>query len=113
MSRSDSQKCATSWIRSSHWNERVASTSDDEPTPLSASTIQDEHAAWGKILRALTDIQAELDQIEYAEHQRIERFTPSDELSRRAGREHFTLEEAKRWIGRTVITKAAFDVDHR
>jgi hypothetical protein len=100
---------------------------DDEPAPPPASTIQDEHTSWGKVLRALTDIQTELYQIEYSEHQRTERFTPSDDLSRRAGRddramlnnagsrpmEHFTLEAAKRWIGRTVITKAAFDVDHR
>jgi len=27
--------------------------------------------------------------------------------------EPFTLAEAKRWIGRTVITKTAFDGDHR
>ena len=27
--------------------------------------------------------------------------------------EPFTLAEAKRWIGRTVITKTAFEVDHR
>jgi len=27
--------------------------------------------------------------------------------------EPFTLAEAKRWIGRTVITKTAFDTDHR
>ena len=27
--------------------------------------------------------------------------------------EPFTLAEAKRWIGRTVITKTAFDADHR
>jgi hypothetical protein len=40
-------------------------------------SLEDEHKAWAKILRALTDIQTELDQIEHCEHQRIERLTPS------------------------------------
>ena len=34
-------------------------------------SLEDEHKAWGKVLRALTDIQTELDQIEQSEHQRI------------------------------------------
>ena len=36
-------------------------------------SLEDEHKSWGKVLRALTDIQTELDQIEHSEHQRIER----------------------------------------
>jgi hypothetical protein len=36
-------------------------------------SLEDEHKSWGKILRALADIQTELDQIEHSEHQRIER----------------------------------------
>jgi hypothetical protein len=45
--------------------------------PQRQYSLEDEHKAWGKILRALTDIQTELDQIEQCEHQRIERLTPS------------------------------------
>jgi hypothetical protein len=33
--------------------------------------LEDEHKSWGKVLRALTDIQAELQHIEHAEQQRI------------------------------------------
>jgi hypothetical protein len=40
-------------------------------------SLEDEHKSWGKVLRALTEIQTELDQIEQSEHQRIERLTPS------------------------------------
>jgi hypothetical protein len=40
-------------------------------------SLEDEHKSWGKVLRALTDIQTELDQIEQCEHQRIERLTSS------------------------------------
>ena len=40
-------------------------------------SLEDEHKAWGKILRTLTDIHTELERIEHAEHQRIERLTPS------------------------------------
>ena len=36
------------------------------------SNLEDEHKAWGKILRALTEIQTELDSIEHSEHQRVE-----------------------------------------
>jgi hypothetical protein len=35
-------------------------------------SLEDEHKAWGQILRALTDIQTELERIEHSEHQRIE-----------------------------------------
>ena len=41
--------------------------------PQGQYRLEDEHKAWGKIRKALTDIQAELEQIEYSEHQRIER----------------------------------------
>ena len=40
--------------------------------PPGPSRLEDEHQAWGKVLRALTDMQTELDQIERYEHQRIE-----------------------------------------
>jgi len=48
----------------------------ETPHPHGQYSLEDEHKAWGKILRALTDIQTELDQIEHSEHQRIERVTP-------------------------------------
>jgi hypothetical protein len=41
--------------------------------PQRQYSLEDEHKSWGKVLRALTDIQTELDQIEHSEHQRIER----------------------------------------
>ena len=41
--------------------------------PHGQYSLEDEHKAWGKIHKALTDIQAELEQMEYSEHQRIER----------------------------------------
>jgi hypothetical protein len=50
---------------------------DDEPIPPPAHTIQDEYTAWGKILRALTDTQTELEKIEQFKRQRLERCTPS------------------------------------
>ena len=36
-----------------------------------SSSLEEEHKAWGKVLRALTDMQTELDQIAHSEHQRI------------------------------------------
>ena len=33
--------------------------------------MQDEHTSWGKVLRALTDTQTELEKIERSERQRI------------------------------------------
>ena len=39
--------------------------------PQGPYNLEDEHKAWGKVLRALTDIQTELDQIAQSEHQRI------------------------------------------
>jgi hypothetical protein len=45
--------------------------------PQGQYSLEDEHKSWGKVLKALTDIQTELDQIEQREHQRIERLTPS------------------------------------
>jgi hypothetical protein len=44
--------------------------------PQGQYSLEDEHKAWGKVLRALTEMQTELEQIEQAEHQRIERVTP-------------------------------------
>jgi len=38
--------------------------------PQGSYSLEDEHKAWGKVLRALTDMQTELDQIEQSEHQR-------------------------------------------
>ena len=43
------------------------------PHPQGQYSLEDEHKLWGTILKALTDIQTELDQIEHAEHQRIAR----------------------------------------
>jgi len=43
---------------------------------LGQSSLEDEHKSWGKVLRALTDIQTELEQIAQSEHHRIERLTP-------------------------------------
>ena len=40
-------------------------------------SLEDEHKAWGKVLKALTEMQTELDRIEQCEHDRIERLTPS------------------------------------
>jgi hypothetical protein len=45
--------------------------------PQGPYRLEDEHKAWANILKGLTDIQAELEQIAQAEHQRIERLTPS------------------------------------
>ena len=44
--------------------------------PQGQYSLEDEHKAWGKILRALTEIQTALDQIAQAEHHRIEREMP-------------------------------------
>ena len=40
-------------------------------------SLEDEHKAWGRVLRALTEMQTELDRIEQCEHSRIERLTPN------------------------------------
>ena len=42
-------------------------------SPHGQYSLEDEHKAWGKVLRALTEMQTELDRIEQCEHQRIER----------------------------------------
>ena len=44
--------------------------------PQGHYSLEDEHKSWGKVLKALTEIQTELDQIEQSEHHRIERETP-------------------------------------
>ena len=49
---------------------------DDEPNPVSAFSIQEEHASWEKVFRALLAIETELLQIAQAERQRMERLSP-------------------------------------
>ena len=44
--------------------------------PQGQYSLEDEHKAWGKVLRALTEIQTELNQIEQSEHRRIEKEMP-------------------------------------
>jgi hypothetical protein len=39
--------------------------------PQGQYSLEEEHKAWGKVLRALTDMQTELEQIAQSEHQRI------------------------------------------
>ena len=39
--------------------------------PQGPYSLEEEHKAWGKVLRALTDMQTELEQIAQSEHQRI------------------------------------------
>jgi hypothetical protein len=41
--------------------------------PQGQYSLEDEHKSWGKILRALTEIQTELEQIAQAERRRIAR----------------------------------------
>jgi hypothetical protein len=36
-------------------------------------SLEDEHKAWGNVLRALTEIHTELERIAQSEHQRVER----------------------------------------
>jgi len=45
--------------------------------PQGQYSLEDEHKAWGKVLKALHEMQTELDQIEQYEHLRVERLTPS------------------------------------
>ena len=45
--------------------------------PHGQYSLEDEHKSWGKVLRALTEIQTELDQIDQSEQHRIEKLTPS------------------------------------
>ena len=45
--------------------------------PQGQYSLEDEHKSWGKVLRALTEIQTELDQIDQSEQHRIEKLTPS------------------------------------
>jgi len=44
--------------------------------PQGPYSLEDEHKAWGNVLKALTAIQTELDQIGQSEHRRIERVSP-------------------------------------
>ena len=41
--------------------------------PQRQYSLEDEHKSWGKVLRALTEIQTALEQIEQSEHHRVER----------------------------------------
>jgi hypothetical protein len=100
---------------------------DDEPLPTPVSTLEAQQDAWAKIARALSDIHTELHQLAQWEPQRLERGTSNAVRSQReekdasamsndgesVPRTSFTLTEATHWIGRTVITKTAFEVDHR
>jgi hypothetical protein len=45
--------------------------------PPGPYSLEDEHTSWAQILRTLTEIQTELEQIEHAEQPRRERLTPS------------------------------------
>jgi len=47
------------------------------PHPHGPYSLAEEHTSWGTILRTLTAIQTELDQIENAEQHRREQRTPS------------------------------------
>jgi hypothetical protein len=40
--------------------------------PHGQYSLEDEHKAWGKILKALTEIQTTLESIEHSEHERTE-----------------------------------------
>jgi len=44
--------------------------------PEGQYSLEDEHKAWGHVLKALTSIQTELNQIEQSEHRRIEKGSP-------------------------------------
>ena len=41
--------------------------------PQAEYSLEDEHKSWGKVLRGLTEIHTELEQIEHAERQRVGR----------------------------------------
>ena len=43
--------------------------------PQGQYSLEDEHKAWGQVLRALTEIQTALEQIKQSEHRRLERDT--------------------------------------
>ena len=45
--------------------------------PQGQYSLEDEHKAWGNVLKALTEIQTELDQIEQSEQHRREKGIPS------------------------------------
>jgi hypothetical protein len=46
---------------------------DDEPLPTPVYTLEQQYDAWEKIARALSDIQTELNRIEQAERQSMQR----------------------------------------
>ena len=100
---------------------------DDEPLPTPVFTLEAQQDAWAKIARALSEIHTELHQLAQFEPQQLEQGTSNAIMARREEQdasamnnngerilqEPFTLTDAKRWIGRTVITKTAFEVEHR
>jgi hypothetical protein len=45
--------------------------------PHGQYSLEDEHTSWGNVLRSLTEIQTELEQIAQSEQHRRERLTPS------------------------------------
>ncbi len=45
--------------------------------PQGQYSLEDEHKSWGKVLRALTEMQTALDQIEQSEQHRREKVRPS------------------------------------
>jgi hypothetical protein len=49
------------------------------PHPRGAYRLEDEHKAWGTVLRALTEIQTALEQITHAEQHRMARSRDSRE----------------------------------
>ncbi len=63
-------------VEAQHNEESPHIIVDDEPNPLPAFSIQEEHASWEKIFQALVAIETELLQIAQAEQQRMERLSP-------------------------------------
>ena len=60
-----------------HLKEGSLHMPDNAPYPPSTYTLEQEQAAWEQVCGALHDMQAQLDLIELAERERIERLTPS------------------------------------
>ncbi|MGE3539617.1 MAG: hypothetical protein AB7N91_19575 [Candidatus Tectimicrobiota bacterium] len=59
--------------------ERIAQASPVRPGmhhPQGSSSLEDEHKAWGRVLKALSTIQTDLEQIVQAEQVRIESVRP-------------------------------------
>jgi hypothetical protein len=58
-----------------------------KPHPHGQYSLEDEHKSWRKVLRALTEIHTELEQIKHFERQRTEQVVPSASTSARDGGE--------------------------